>query len=131
MRTITTSPKCPAELHLPRPLLSRILAARTGHGDFADYHKRFNHGDAHLLCRCGKKKSPIHFFFCYIAKRRMPRPLGSPSEMIPHLLGTPKGAAKLAAWLPETRFYESICTLYPPPPKKNIPRGGGRIGHGV
>jgi hypothetical protein len=112
---ITSSPKCPAELRLPRPVLSRTLAARSGYGDFAYYHKHFNHVDAHLLCRCGWKKSPVHFFFCYIAKRRMPRPLGPPSETIPYLLGTPKGAAKLAAWLSEIRFYEDIFTRYPRP----------------
>ncbi|KAI9042361.1 ribonuclease H family protein [Aspergillus affinis] len=88
---------CPAELKLPRPLLARILAARTGHGDFAAYHERFNHEDAQLLCRCGARKTSVHFLFYYIAKRRLPRPPGPPSETIPFLLGTPKGAAKLAA----------------------------------
>ena len=38
---ITTAPRLPDELRLPRPLLGRILAARTGHGAFADYHERF------------------------------------------------------------------------------------------
>ena len=110
-----TSPRRPDELRLPRPLLARILAARTGHGDFADYHERFNHENAHLLCRCGAKKSPVHFFFCRIAKRRSPRPPGRPSETIPYLLGTPKGTAKLAVWLTETRFFEDICPRHPLP----------------
>jgi ribonuclease HI len=112
---ITTSPWRPAELKLPRPLLARILAARTGHGDFAAYHERLNHEDAHLLCRCGARKSPTHFFFCRIAKRRLPRPSGPPSEAIPYLLGTPKGAVKLAAWLSKTRFFDDICLQHPPP----------------
>ncbi|KAI9034981.1 ribonuclease H family protein [Aspergillus affinis] len=112
---IAKSPRCPAELKLPRHLLARILAARTGHGDFAAYHERFNHEDAHILCRCGARKISIHFLFCYIAKRRLPRLLGSPSETIPFLLGTPKGAAKLAAWLAEIRFFEDICTRSPLP----------------
>ncbi|XP_077661359.1 uncharacterized protein AFUA_7G08210 [Aspergillus fumigatus Af293] len=88
-------------LRLPRHLLGRILAARTGHGDFADYHERFNHEDAHLHCRCGARKSPVHFFFCRI--------------MIPFLLGTAKGAAKLAAWLSQTRFFDDICPRRPLP----------------
>jgi hypothetical protein len=112
---ITTSPRCPAELKLPRPLLARILAARTGHGDFAAYHERFNHEDAYLLCRCGARKTSFHFLFCCIAKRRLPLPLGPPSETIPYLLGTPKGTAKLAAWLSKTHFFEDICTRYPLP----------------
>jgi hypothetical protein len=111
---ITSSPWRPAELKLPRPLLARIVAARTGHGDFAGYHERFNHEDAYLFCRCGARKSPIHFFFCRVAKRRLPRPPGPPSEAIIYLLGTPKGAVELAAWLSETRFFEDICPRRPP-----------------
>jgi hypothetical protein len=70
--------------------------ARTGHGDFADYHKRFKHENAHLLCQCDAQKAPLHFFFCRIAKRRAPRPPGPPSEIIPFLLGSMKGAQRLA-----------------------------------
>ena len=54
----------PPELRLPRKLLHKLLAARTGHGDFAAYHRRFNHPDANLLCHCGQEKSPIHFLRC-------------------------------------------------------------------
>ncbi|EED11470.1 polymerase, putative [Talaromyces stipitatus ATCC 10500] len=104
----------PPELQLPRHILGRILAARTKHGDFADYHEWFNHTDAHLTCRCGARKSPIHFIFCQIAKRKAPRFPRHPSEVIPFLLGTPKGATKLAKWLTETRFFEDICPRRPP-----------------
>jgi hypothetical protein len=44
----------------------------------------------------------------------MPRPPGPPPTAIPYLLGTPKGAVKLAAWLSETRFFEDICPRHPP-----------------
>jgi hypothetical protein len=112
---IFTSPSRPEELQIARPLLGRILAARTGHGDFAAYHERFNHEDAYLLCRCGSRKSPLHFFFCRIAKRRARRPPGAPSEVIPILLGTTNGAKQLATWLTKTRFYEDICPANVPP----------------
>ncbi|RKL07807.1 hypothetical protein BFJ70_g16852 [Fusarium oxysporum] len=39
---------CPPELSLPRAALHHLLAARSLHGDFAAYHERFDHGDAHL-----------------------------------------------------------------------------------
>ncbi|KAF6524787.1 hypothetical protein HZS61_010582 [Fusarium oxysporum f. sp. conglutinans] len=39
---------CPPELTLPRAALHHLLAARSLHGDFAAYHERFNHSDAHL-----------------------------------------------------------------------------------
>ena len=105
-------PARPEELWLKRPLLGRLLAARTGHGDFADYHERFNHEDAYLLCGCGSRKSPLHFFFCYKGKRRASHPLGPPARAVP-LLGTAKGAKELASWLADTKFFEDICPRRP------------------
>ncbi|XP_044722137.1 RNase H domain-containing protein [Hirsutella rhossiliensis] len=55
---------CPPELTIPRPLLHHLLAARTHHGDFADYHERLNHDDARLTCSCGRRKEPKHLFYC-------------------------------------------------------------------
>src|ERR1700759_2556307 len=86
-----------------------------GHTDFADYHERFQHDDAYLFCRCGARKAPYHFLFCPIAKRKARRPLGPPSQVIPYLLGSVKGAQKLATWLAETQFYTDICPRQPPP----------------
>ncbi|KAI0997798.1 hypothetical protein K3495_g10391 [Podosphaera aphanis] len=43
---------CPAELSLPRQHVAHIYAARSGHGDFASYHARFDHDSAHNTCSC-------------------------------------------------------------------------------
>ncbi|XP_044715241.1 RNase H domain-containing protein [Hirsutella rhossiliensis] len=51
---------CPPELHTKRQHLHHLLAARSGHGDFADYHERFNHEEARIACSCGRRKSPTH-----------------------------------------------------------------------
>ncbi|KAM4063478.1 RNase H domain-containing protein [Hirsutella rhossiliensis] len=51
---------CPPELHTKRQHLHHLLAARSGHGDFADYHERFNHEEARIECSCGRRKSPTH-----------------------------------------------------------------------
>lgn len=99
----------PKELSITRSTLAHILAARTAHGDFADYHVRFHHDDAYLNCRCGHRKAPLHFIFCNIAKRRARRPLGPPSEVIPYLLGTFQGGLELEKWLTKTRFFIDIC----------------------
>jgi Reverse transcriptase (RNA-dependent DNA polymerase)/Endonuclease-reverse transcriptase len=109
---INSTPARPEELWLARSLLGRLLAARSGHGDFADYHERFNHEDAHLLCSCGSRKSPLHFFFCRRGRRRAKRPLGPPGTAVP-LLSTAKGAKKLASWLADTKFFEDICPRRP------------------
>jgi ribonuclease HI len=110
---IITSPLPPDELKLRRHILGRILAVRSGHGDFADYHERFGHEDAYILCSCGSRKGRLHFFFCCRAKRRAPRPPGAPSLVLPTLLGTPRGTRELASWLDKTRFFEDICPRHP------------------
>src|SRR4051812_44068621 len=50
--------------------MARWLAARSGHGDFATYHERFNHASAEMLCRCGARKAPLHFSSCRKAPAR-------------------------------------------------------------
>jgi len=96
-------------LTLERHATGRILAARSHHGDFADYHTRFNHTDATLECSCGKRKSPLHFFFCRKGKAIKTLSKQPPSEAIPWLLGTAEGTKRLAAWLETTKFYQDIC----------------------
>ena len=107
--SIDTAPIPPKELQLPRHLLGRLIAARSGHGDFADYHDRFGHLEAELRCACNARKSPLHFFFCRIARRRARRPQGAPSTLIPWLIGTDKGISTLTEWWRKNRFYEDIC----------------------
>jgi ribonuclease HI len=100
----------PKELSVTRRLLGALLAARTGHGDFKEYHERFKHEDAMMDCSCGRPKTPEHFFFCTRGRRRSRALLGGPpSRRIPELLGTPKGAFEFASWAGETAFYGDIC----------------------
>ncbi|KAM4055569.1 RNase H domain-containing protein [Hirsutella rhossiliensis] len=40
-------------LHTKRQHLHHLLAARSGHGDFAGCHERFNHEEARIECSCG------------------------------------------------------------------------------
>ncbi|KAM3474861.1 hypothetical protein MY5147_004061 [Beauveria neobassiana] len=47
------------ELTLQRRQLGHLLAARTHHGDFADYHERFKHEDAELNCPCGRRNASV------------------------------------------------------------------------
>ncbi|KJZ69395.1 hypothetical protein HIM_11211 [Hirsutella minnesotensis 3608] len=62
---LKTTTKCPNELvGVPRERLHHLLAARSGHGDFAPYHERFHHPDALLQCSCGRRKAPDHIFYC-------------------------------------------------------------------
>ncbi|KAE8231409.1 hypothetical protein CF326_g3575 [Tilletia indica] len=53
-----------SDLVLPRRLHGLLLSVRTGHGDFAPYHERFQHDDASLNCRCEAPKTPEHPLLC-------------------------------------------------------------------
>jgi len=49
------------ELWMPRSRLHALLADRTGHGHFADYHARFGHDEETVreaVCACGKPLAP-------------------------------------------------------------------------
>ncbi|APA05858.1 hypothetical protein sscle_01g006280 [Sclerotinia sclerotiorum 1980 UF-70] len=96
-------------LSLKRATLHYILAIRLQYGDFAVYHERFNHTIAHVHCSCGKRKTPLHFFFCKKGKAFKALTKSPPSEAIPWLLSNPTGIAKLAEWLEYTKFYTKIC----------------------
>lgn len=106
---INTAPYFPKELLLSRKALGQVIAARTGHGDFASYHARFNHRDANMHCLCRSPKSPKHFLFCRILRRRHGRPDGPIRLVLPKLLGTPEGAVTLTNWLGQAQFYKQIC----------------------
>ena len=63
-------PGCPPALSVPRPVLAWLLAARSGHRDFAKYHERFGHTSATIHCRCEARTTPTHFFFCRHSRQR-------------------------------------------------------------
>ena len=57
----------PPELRLPRWVYHRLIAARTGHGNFKGYHQRFGHEDIDCSCVCGRERRPWHFAECRLA----------------------------------------------------------------
>ncbi|CAD6504748.1 BgTH12-00251, partial [Blumeria graminis f. sp. triticale] len=63
----------PKELSLARPFLSRLYTARSGRGDFAEYHRCFNHEGANLHCGCRQLKATLHFLECHLTTHRHPR----------------------------------------------------------
>ncbi|XP_044717978.1 RNase H domain-containing protein [Hirsutella rhossiliensis] len=102
----TTS--CPLELTLSRATLHNLLAARSRHGDFSDYHERFDHDDASLDCSCGRRKTPEHPFYCRkIPPRLRMRLIPSPAEAIHHAVG--KGFKAFVAMTSECSFFQRIC----------------------
>jgi ribonuclease HI len=94
----------PKELKLPRAHLARLLAERSGHGDFAEYHQRFHHEDAILNCVCGARKAPGHLLWCH--RTPMPSLLRRWRGRVlarEEVLATTHGAKALSRWLTATR----------------------------
>ncbi|KJZ68708.1 hypothetical protein HIM_11899 [Hirsutella minnesotensis 3608] len=106
---LTTTTKCPKELvGVPRERLHHLLAARSRHGDFAQYHERFNYQDALLNCSCGRRKAPDHIFSCRKTDPvRRVKLIPSAGQAINSAIG-PKYETFLKL-VEETNFFEKIC----------------------
>lgn len=101
--------KLPPELcFLSRRNLGLLLAARLVHGNFAAYHRRFNHENAELLCSCGEKNTPEHPFVSNnLAALRKPRPRSTRGleGNIKWIFGTANGARALGNWCNRSKPY--------------------------
>ena len=104
--------KAPPELALPRHTLQRLIAIRTGHGDFAWYHRKFHHKDAKLECGCGMEKTPDHIVHCRYTTRLFAqwpnRPFWPPTdrkEGLAYLKQLMRDPQRFADFLQITEFY--------------------------
>ena len=96
------------EINLNREVLGWLIAAKTGHGHFADYHDRFGHEKVDVQCKCGQRRSRLHLFSCSHARSHRAklfsltdkRPF-TPSE----ILGTAKGVELFAEWAPKKELF--------------------------
>jgi ribonuclease HI len=103
--------RCPSELNLPRGTLHHLLAARSQHGDFAEYHERFEHADAQLLCSCGRRKTPSHIFYCRkVPPRCRMRLAPSPTAAVNRAIG--KNFNQFIKVARGSAFFEKVCLRY-------------------
>ncbi len=101
---------------LRRPALQRLIAIRTGHGDFAWHHVKFAHADANLRCSCGMAKAPDHLVRCRKARAAAnKRPVTGRdvnernSKARGELENLMRNPQKFQELLENTAFYRSIC----------------------
>ena len=108
----------PHELELSRPILARLLAIRTSHGDFAWYYQEFHHDNATLTCTCGRLKTLLHIALCRktttqsVFRRWLKRPPAPPrtsSEAAKYPQTIWEEPEDFAAFLVITGFYSTIC----------------------
>ena len=106
--------KRPPELDLPRWAYHRLIAARTGHGDFASYHRRFQHQNEEILCKCGREKRPWHFAECRPAIQKWQTETAEPQPRIRDMIGQ-EGWQVFWRFLTVTKCYSKtemlICIL--------------------
>lgn len=101
-------PRCPRELSIPRPALHHLLAARSRHGDFANYHERFKHDSARVTCSCGRRKAPDHLFYCRkVAPRHRMRLAPSPVVAINRAIG--RDFEEFTQLAERSSFFTRIC----------------------
>jgi ribonuclease HI len=111
---------CPEQLKLGRTDLHRLLAIRTGHGDFAWYHRKYHpEEEVNMRCSCGMAKTPDHLVHCRktrtrIAKwpRRNDRPvrtMRTPQDRNKYLRELLDDPSRFAKFLKVTGFYKDIC----------------------
>ncbi|KAL5611480.1 uncharacterized protein BROUX77_001636 [Berkeleyomyces rouxiae] len=75
-----------------RKLARAVLTALSGHGDYADYHRRFNHLNAVLTCPlCDAETTPEHIWVCPRNPQRMSK------GFFQKLIATKSGAIWLAS----------------------------------
>ena len=103
----TTGAKSMPEMALKREVLGWLIAARSGHGHFADYHERFGH-EEDIYCKCGQRRSKAHPFSCSSA-RALRVKLFSVIDGRPltqkEVLGTAQGIKMFAEWAPKTELF--------------------------
>jgi len=112
---------CPPALSLPRRTLQRLIAARTGHGDYRWYHTKFKHAD-NPPYSCGEVRTPTHMVYCQKARRRRaawptadPTPEHCRQGYWKRLIQEP---ALFEKFDKNTKFFTEIC-----PWKKGMPAG--------
>ncbi len=115
-------PPRPSTLRTRRATLHHLLAARTGHGDFPAYHRRFAHAPETYDpdCLCGREKSPNHYAFCRKLKTQGLRLQLYPNDDDMRNLRVQTPAEALEKWLwhhpekwvalvEETSFFRTIA----------------------
>lgn len=93
---------------MPQQLLYGLLAARSAHGEFAAYYRRFKHEDADSNFVCVQENLRTHFIRCrrYVTLDRKLRKDVSMDTFIGQLLGT-KFFEKLLEFARVTIFFFS------------------------
>lgn len=96
------------ELKLKREVMGCLIAARSGHGHFMDYHERFRHKEADKQCKCGQRRPRVRPFSCLTARSHRAKLFSKSKKKhltLSETLGSSEGARLFEEWAPETNLY--------------------------
>ena len=101
----TTNVKAMPEVNLSRKVLGWLIAGKSGHGHFADYHERFGHEEEDIRCNVGRDARDFTHFraphrarlFSMADKRLL---------TTKEVLGTTQGVKMFAEWAPRTELFQ-------------------------
>lgn len=98
----TTKVKSMPEMTLKIYVLGWLIAARSGHDYFADYHERFRHKEEEINCKCGQRRSKSHPLSCSSARSfRVRLFIVTDRRLSPQkeVLGTARGIKIFVVWV--------------------------------
>ena len=107
----TSRAKTIPEMSLKREVLGWLIAARSGHGHFADYHERFGHKEEDIYCRCGRRRSRSHPFSCSSARKWRVKLFSVTDRRLltqKEVVGTAQGIKMFAEWAPKTELFPGV-----------------------
>ena len=106
----------PKELDLLRDVLARMLSIRTRHGDFAWYHRKYNHKDTNPTCLCQQDKTPEHLVLCRKTQGtfsrwplRPPIPPSGQADSLAYTATLVRDSEAFEAFVRLTQYYTKIC----------------------
>ena len=112
----TTRIKSQPELSLKREVLGWLIAARSGHGHFADFYERFGH-ETDLGCECGHRRTQLHPFSCPNAWSHRDKITASSCFLMNYI-------KKFPEWAPATGLFKRRYFVWSRLKETNRKRGG-------
>ena len=104
----TIRAKSMPEMALKGEVLGWLIAARSGHGHFADYHERLGHEEEYTYCKCGQRRSNSHQFSCSSARALRVKLFSVIDRRLltqKEVLDTAQGIKMFAEWAPKTELF--------------------------
>ena len=107
--------KLASQLSMKQEVLGWLIAARSGHGNFAAYHQRFSHEEEeNWRCSCGNYRAQLHPFGCTNVRAHKALLWSEKTKraLSTEILSSLEGAAAFAKWTPEKWLFHRCSGVW-------------------